>query len=251
MFEALGIDLISLIWQIVAFIVLIFMLNRLLFRPIRKTLDERATRIEESMEEAERIKEQSLRANQEYEERIEEAERQAQEIVGKAREEARLEQERIVEEALEEAQQQRQDAEEQVRLERRDLAREARQQVAGLAVLAAGRIIGEELDEEAHRQMINEYIETVDRPLEEMAQALSRLSTQQVDTVEVHSAVPLTAETQNAIRDKVRRALGEEKPITFDIDPKLIGGIALQAGDQVIDLSVARRLSSLFRELTT
>lgn len=248
MFEALGIDLVSLAWQIVAFIVLIWLLNRLLFRPIRKTLDERAEHIQESMEEAERIKQQALQADQEYENRIQEAERQAQEVVSKAREEARLEQERILEQAHEEAQQQRRDADEQVQLERREVAREARRQVAGLAVLAASRIIDERLDEQEHRDLVTQYLAAVDQPLEELGQALAALPAGQVGAVEVRSAVPLALDTQQAIRDRVKRYLGDRE-IGFSLDTSLIGGIVLQAGDQIIDLSVARRLSNLFREL--
>ena len=45
MFKALGIDLISLVWQIVAFILLIVLLNQLLIKPLRKTLDEDRTRV--------------------------------------------------------------------------------------------------------------------------------------------------------------------------------------------------------------
>lgn len=248
MFKALGIDLVSLVFQIVAFVILIWLLNRLLFRPIRRTLDARAQRIQESMEEAERIKHQALRADAEYQARIEEAQRRAQEIADQARERARQEREEMLEKARAEAQQFLEDARVQIEMERRDLARDARRQVAGLAVLAAGRLIGESLDDEKHRRLVEQHIAALDAPLEELERALSTLPTGNVGVVQVRSAAPLTEELQAAIREKVTRALGPVD-LAFGSDPGLIAGFLLQAGDQVVDLSVARKLRDLFHEV--
>lgn len=251
MFESLGIDLVSLIWQIVAFGVLIWLLNRLLFRPIRETLDERARRIRVSMEEAERIKHQAIQADEKYEERIEEAQRRAQGILEQARDEAREERDRILEQAQEEIQQRRKDARTQIEMERRDMAREARRQVAGLAVLTASRIIDETLDQEKQRRLAEQYVDRLDEPLQELGQVLADLPREQVGVVQVRSATTLSEETQQEIRHQVARSLGEDIPITFDTDPGLIGGFVLQVGDQVVDLSVSRKLNILFQELVT
>lgn len=248
MFESLGIDWVSLLWQIVAFIGLIFLLNMLLYRPIRRTLDERARRIQESMEEAERAKQQAIRADEQYNARLGEAQTQAQCIVDEAREQARRERERILEEAQRERDNLLQEARAQIELERRDAAREARRQVAGLAVLAAGRLIGESLDTEKHRRLVEQHIAALEEPLEELRQAVASVPAEKIGTAHVRSAVPLTEETQAAIRARLAGALGREVPVVFGTDPRLLGGFALQLGDQVIDLSVARKLSDLFRE---
>lgn len=248
MFESLGIDWVSLLWQIVAFIGLIFLLNMLLYRPIRRTLDERARRIQESMEEAERAKQQAIRADEQYNARLGEAQTQAQCIVDEAREQARQERERILEEAQRERDSLLQETRAQIELERRDAAREARRQIAGLAVLAASRLIGENLDTEKHRRLVEQHIAALEEPLEELRQAVASVPTEKIGTAHVRSAVPLTEETQAAIRARLAGALGREVSVVFGTDPRLLGGFALQLGDQVIDLSVARKLSDLFRE---
>lgn len=248
MFGSLGIDWVSLLWQMVAFIGLIFLLNLLLYRPIRRTLDERSRRIQENMEEAERIKQQAVQANEQFSARLDEAKAQAQRIAEEAREQARQEREQILEQARSEAQQFLQDARVQLELERRDAARETRRQVAGLAVLAAGRLIGESLDTEKHRRLVEQHVAALEEPLEELRQAVAGLAAEKVGTAQVRSAVPLAEETQAAIRTRLTQALGREVPIVFGIDPRLLGGFLLQVGDQVVDLSVARKLSDLFRE---
>lgn len=246
---ALGIDLVSLLWQIVAFIALIWILNRLLYRPIRRTLDERARRIREGMEEAERAKEQAARAEEEYRARLEEARRQAQALADEAREQGRLEREKFLEQARAEAQRFLEDARLQLELERRDAARETRRRVAALTVLAAGRLIGESLDPERHRKMVEQYVAALDQPLEELSRALAGIPAGEAPAVQVRSAVPLDPETQADINARVVRALGRDMPVMYSTDPHLLGGLVVQVGDQVVDLSVVRKLNDLFREL--
>ncbi|MGB9724042.1 MAG: F0F1 ATP synthase subunit B [Chloroflexia bacterium] len=246
---ALGIDLVSFLWQLVAFIGLIWILNRLLYRPIRRTLDERARRIRESMEKAEQAEERERQAEEEYRKRLEEARRQAQAIADEAREQGRLERERFLEQARAEAQRFLEDARLQLELERRDAARETRRRVAALTVLAAGRLIGESLDTPHHRSLIEQYVATLDRPLEELSRSLAGIPAEEMPAVQVRSAVPLDQETQAEINSRVLRALGREMPVMYSTDPHLLGGLVVQVGDQVVDLSVVRKLNDLFREL--
>ena len=249
MFESLGIDPVSLLWQIVAFGGLIFVLNKILFKPLRRTLDARAQRIQESVEEADRIKQQAAQADEEFKKRLEEAQRQGAVLMDQNREQARQEREKILEEAQAKAQQSLQDARVQLELERRDAARETRRQVAGLAVLAAGRLIGESLDSEKHRRLVEQYVTELDQPLAELQAAMVGLPIEKVGGAQVRSAVPLDEKTQAAIRTQLTKAMGREMNVVFSTDPKLVGGLILQVGDQVVDLSVARKLSDLFREL--
>jgi F-type H+-transporting ATPase subunit b len=250
MFESLGIDLVSLLWQIVAFGGLILLLNLLLFRPLRKTLDARAQRIQESIEEAERVKQQAVQADEEFKKRMEEAQRQGALLIDQGREQGRQEREKLLEEAQAKTQQFLQDARVQLDLERRDAARETRRQVAGLAVLAAGRLVGETLDSEKHRRLVEQYAAELDEPLAELRSALTGVSAGQVSAAQVRSAVPLAEDTQAALRTQLTRAMGREMAVAFAADPRLIGGFVLQVGDQVVDLSVARKLNDLFREMT-
>jgi F-type H+-transporting ATPase subunit b len=250
MFESLGIDPVSLLWQIVAFCGLILLLNVLLYKPLRRTLDARAQRIQESVEEAERVKQQAIQADEEFSKRIEEAERQGAVVIDQGREQGRQERDKILEEAQAKAQQFLEDARVQLELERRDAARETRRQVAGLAVLAAGRLIGESLDSTGHRRLAEQYTAELDQPLAELQAALAQLPAEKVGAAQVRSAVPLAEETQATIRSQLAGSMGRDVAVAFSTDAKLIGGLVLQIGDQVVDLSVAHKLSDLFRELS-
>lgn len=156
--EALGLNPVSIILHAVNFLILLFVLQRYLFKPVMGMLDERAQKIRESVEAAERAREESARADQERGEALRHARREAEETVTRAMQEA----DRIRAEARKQAQEEGQRiigrAEQEASAERQQAMQELRAQVADLAVLAAGRVIGRSLDDQSHRALVEEFL---------------------------------------------------------------------------------------------
>mgnify|MGYP001411184379 CR=1 FL=1 len=67
----------------------------------------------------------------------------------------------------------------------------------------------------------------------------------------VRSAVALTTEEQAALRQKLEGRFKEPVDLTFEVEPMLLGGVALRVGDQVIDGSVKGKLETLAQSLST
>ena len=63
--------------------------------------------------------------------------------------------------------------------------------------------------------------------------------------VDLYTASPISGEELSAIRDRLREKLGREPIVHPYVDTDMIGGLKLQIGDQLIDASVAARLSKL------
>ena len=154
---------------IVQFLVLFFLLQRFLWGPIQRTLQARAERIREGLEAAEAAKRDRTQMQAEVERLLAEARREAAAIAERAtkaaelagadiRAEAKAEGDRLRERARSDAEQLHQQALAQVRSE-----------VASMAVLAAGRILGKEVDANTHRELI-------ERSLDEASGELGRQS---------------------------------------------------------------------------
>jgi len=156
--EKLGLNVNWFISQLVSFVVLLLVLQRLLYKPILTMLDQRAQRIRESMEYAERVKQESARAQEAYEKHIQEARQQAQAIIAQATQQAERVREDILAKARQEAQEIRLKAQEEVEYERKRVMAELRDAVADLAILAAGQVLGKTLDDRAHRQIVQEFL---------------------------------------------------------------------------------------------
>jgi len=82
--ESIGIDWHILLAQLVNFGILFGILFVLLYKPVRRMLDERSARIRESMEQAEQVKEQLARTDEQVREQIEAARREGQGILAQA-----------------------------------------------------------------------------------------------------------------------------------------------------------------------
>jgi len=157
--EGLGINLPTLVAQIISFAILFGLLYLVAYKPIMRMLDERSKKIKESMEQTEYIKEQAARAEEEVKKQLGVAAKEGQEVIARAM--------RTGEEVRQEAQQQaRQEAESlitrarvEIQRERDDAIDELRKEFADLTILAAGKIIDRSLDKETHRQLIDKVLE--------------------------------------------------------------------------------------------
>jgi len=157
--ENLGINMSTLLAQIINVVILFGLLYLVAYRPIMRMLDERSRRIKESMEQTEYIKQQAERAEEEATKRIEAAGKEGEEVIARAM--------RTGEEVKREAQQQsKQEAETliartraEIQHERDEAIGELRREFADLTILAAGKVIDRTLDKKAHRQIIDKVLE--------------------------------------------------------------------------------------------
>jgi len=160
--EALGINLFGLIAQIVNLAILFFLLNKLLFKRILKTMEERTHRIQEGLEKAERADAQMAQADAVFQEKMGEIERERESILASAREEAeQLKAEataRAREEARNEAQRILAQEREAFEAERQQAMTDMHNQIVGLVLAAARKVIEEDLDEKKQRKLIERFL---------------------------------------------------------------------------------------------
>jgi F-type H+-transporting ATPase subunit b len=157
--EGIGINLPLLLAFVVNFIILLVLLSVFLYKPVLKKLDERQAKVKESMEQAERIKQQVTETEGNIKTQLDSARKEGQHIIAQAeqmgerlkvetKEEARHEAESLISKARVEIQRQRD----------KDIE-ELRKQFADIAILAAEKVIKETLDKEKHRKLIDEVLE--------------------------------------------------------------------------------------------
>jgi F-type H+-transporting ATPase subunit b len=163
MFDQLGILPLNLLWQCLAFLLLIYLLYKFAYAPILKMLDERANRISESMDQAESIKV----ANQEAAKRAEQILSEAQGKVRDMLTQANQMSQRTIASAQSEAREQREkllaDAHAQIETDTQRAKEELQHEVARLAIMAASRVIGKSLDTQDHYRLVDEALADTDK----------------------------------------------------------------------------------------
>ena len=154
----LGINAWGLAVQLVAFIAFILLFWKYALGPITNMLDERSRRISESMAAAEAMKAEMARASVRNEEILVEARQQAQQIISQARDVSEATIARAQKEAGEQAEEYLSRAQATLRQETEQARLQLRQELADLAVMAAGRIVRKELDPAAQSRLIEETL---------------------------------------------------------------------------------------------
>jgi F-type H+-transporting ATPase subunit b len=151
-----------MIWTLVAFGVSLLILRKLAFPRIAEALDKRRKAIAESIDAAERTRQEADQLLSEYRERLREAREQADEIVARARKAS----DRVADQAKSEAKKTREEMMEQTRRdieqETRRAIDEIRREVADLTVMATEKVTRKSLDDEDHRRLIEEALSEFD-----------------------------------------------------------------------------------------
>lgn len=243
--EALGINLGYLFVQIFNFAILFVVLRKWVFIPVAGLLERRRAAIAQGLEDARVAAEARANAEQEAQGILAKAQQDAAHVVREATERSEKLALEIKVAAEHEAENLREEAAEAAEQARIQTLAELRGQVAGLAIAAAQKLIGEALDEQRQRSLVAEFFSGLKAGkvvvLEDRGLSGS--------SAEVTSALPLTEEERATVRDQVLRQMGDGATISFRVDPRILGGLVIRVGDKVLDGSVSAQLESLRQTL--
>jgi F-type H+-transporting ATPase subunit b len=146
---------VTLIITVVNIAILFFILRAILFKPVTKFMADRAKRVQDSIDQAERGKASAQRLLAEYENKLNNAEAEAEEIICKARKNAGRESEKIVAEGKAEAAGIIAATRKQLEMEQQAALAKFRVEAAALVVAASARLVQRELASDDNRRYAN------------------------------------------------------------------------------------------------
>ncbi|MBA2263390.1 MAG: F0F1 ATP synthase subunit B [Chloroflexi bacterium] len=161
MFEAFGVDLPKLFFQVVNFLLLLYLLNRFLFKRVFALLDERQRTISKGLEDAEVAARDRELARAEREAAVSEARKEANEMIARANKVAEDTRNEILTDARAEAEKVSARARDEIVAEKDKAMAELRAQVADLALFAAGKLVRREMDDPTQRRLVEEFLAEV------------------------------------------------------------------------------------------
>jgi F-type H+-transporting ATPase subunit b len=115
-----------------------------------------------------------------------------------------------------------------------------------LAIAAAQKLVGDALDEKRQHALIDEFFSGVRAGKVEVLEGASISGT----SAEVTSALPLSTDEMNAVKNDVLSKVGSQATVSFRVDPDILGGLVIRVGGKVLDASVAGQLESLRQSIT-
>jgi F-type H+-transporting ATPase subunit b len=151
-----------MIWTLLLFGISMFILARVAFPRIAEALDRRQKAIEESIEFAERTRQEANKLLEEYRERLKEARQQAQEIIDRASKAAEVHAREATAEALARRERLMEQTRKEIEMETRRAIQEIRREVADLTVMATEKVTRKTLTDEDQRRLVEEALRELD-----------------------------------------------------------------------------------------
>jgi F-type H+-transporting ATPase subunit b len=151
----------SFLVEIVAFVVLILILGRWVYPPVMAAAERRQRQISEQLDAAERSRLEAEQRLNDAKARLDEARRQAAEIVEGGNRSAEQLRAELRKRSQEEARRIVDNAQREIEAERQKAIDSVRGQVAELVVAATEKVVGETLDDQRHRSLIERAIAQV------------------------------------------------------------------------------------------
>jgi F-type H+-transporting ATPase subunit b len=241
----LGLNLGYLLVQIVCFFIIFVVVRVWIVKPLQGLLERRRNTIAQSMDDARVAAEARANAEKDAAGIVSEAQAKAAHIISEATERADAAMLEVKAETDNETSKQREAVLAEVELERNRILGDLRGQVAALAIAAAEKLVGETLDEKRQHVLLAEFFSGVRSGKVVVLEGAEIKAA----SAEVVSALPLTNDEQEIVKKDVLARMGTQVAVDFRVDPSILGGLVIYAGDKVLDGSVAGQLDDLHKSL--
>lgn len=152
-------------WEIIVTIcntlITFLIIKKFLFKPVRKMMAAREEEVQAMYSEAERSQTEAEQLRAEYTERLAKAKEEAADITKSATRRATVRSEEILKEAAKQASDMVQKAESSIEQERKKAMNEIKDEIGGLSVMIASKVVEKDINEADHKRLIEDFIDKV------------------------------------------------------------------------------------------
>lgn len=153
----------TLIAQILNFLILVFILKKLAYKPVVRMLKARQDRIQESLDKADAEAAEADKTLAEYKEQLASTRIKAQEIIDNANKRAQQEREDSIQQTKHEIERMRTAAKAEIARDRERAQEQIKSEIVTLSLLAASKVIGAQIDEKSNEKIVTDFVEKLDK----------------------------------------------------------------------------------------
>ncbi len=150
-------------WTAITFILLLLILKKFAWKPILSALSQREDAIKDSLEKAEKAKEEAQKILQENQASITKAEEESKKIIEQNRAYADKLKEQMLKDSKVQAQKIIEDASSEIERKKEETFNELKTKVAEIVIQAAEKILSENLNKDSNKKLVNKYIDEITR----------------------------------------------------------------------------------------
>ena len=147
--------------QICYLMIQLVIFKKFLLKPIKQVIADRKAKADSEIADAQKLRTEAEAMKAEYEQNLQNARTEANQIVATAQKTATARSEEIVGEARAQAAALKQKAEADIAQERKKAVNEVKDEIGGIAMEIASKVVEREISEKDHKDLIDEFIKNV------------------------------------------------------------------------------------------
>ena len=224
----------TFILEIINFLVLVWLLKRFLYLPVKRTVEQRQQAIEARLTEAGRLKQEAEAMKVRYENRLADWEKEKKQAWKALQQEIEAERQRRLQAIEQELAEVRKKAEVVWEQEKREWRRHTEQQALQLGAAFVAKLLQRLADEHLHQRLVRLLLEDLQQWPKDHRQTLLREFQGNPRPIRIISAYPLSSVQQRDLADALEQFLGDGLNIHFIEDASLLAGVRIDLGAYVI-----------------
>ena len=239
-------DLTTFAFEIINFAVLVWILRRIVYIPLRRGIESRRKTLDEERAEASRQRNEAELLRNEAETRLAEIEQVRAKMVSEGREQAAAESARILNQAREDAAAERERVQHLLGQEREAALSWVRDATLDGCLDLTGRLLLELAPDAVEHALATRLAEEVRVRRDTLRSDLAGETRDgKVPEVQLTVAHALRDQTLDQLRSAIENALGSACDFSVREDESLVAGMVLRIANRVLDASIAGELSAL------
>ena len=236
----------TFIFQLINFVVLLLILRKLLYRPVKEIMEKRRAAVRKTLEDAEKTKTEAIALKDEYEKKKTEIGRLRGEALDKAEAEAEAMRKEILRKAEEEAKVIFHKERARLDFEKKKLESRLKESIVDTSLSFAASVLSDLSDMNLHNRILEKLVESVPgivKEIKDMNIPADGLS------VEIVSAYPLADSFTGRILEEFKTVYHGNVSVNTVVDSELVAGAVVTILDMVYDASLKGQLKAFGEKL--
>jgi F-type H+-transporting ATPase subunit b len=236
-------DFWTLLFQIINFAVLLFILKRVLYKPLKESMEKRRSIIEKNISEAEKIKGEALEIHARNQQEMEKLKELKVKLTDKMKEEVESEKGVMIADAEKEAQKLIEKKQVLFDTEKRRIEAELKSQALEIVETFCTRLLRDISNEDLHRALFTKFKAEIPHITEDIKKTYGDNEIK----IELLSAYLLSEADMKEIENEFATRLNKKVSAEAVLDAGLIGGLKMRVLDKVYDASLKGQIQT-FRD---
>ena len=234
----------TFLFQVINFVVLLFILKKLLYKPVKEIMEKRRGLIEKTIGDAERTKKEALELKEQQQQEVNRLKALQPQMIENVKKEAAEERKKLLMEAKEEAAKMIEKEKSLFEIEKKKSENALRDNIIESVSVFASNLMKDISDEDLNKSVYRKVL----RELERISPNMKAIEDGS-PSIDLVSAYPLEEEELMQLEKILEQHLSKKLTINTNVDRSLIAGLKIKLNDRVYDFSLKGQIDSLTSRL--